>query len=225
MPTIPDPSKRFLCRTCQRETSHWPVCSGRVEKNSVQTGDCTYSWRISSSMRCRDCDTITFLIDTFEGHTAGGDPYIVKSEYFPPLLFRIRPSWLEELPEDYRGILNEVHIALDNSLFRLASAGTRTAIDRLIIDKIGDVGGFEKKVEELVSKSIIDDEEQEFLLALIDAGSASIHRNFNPDEDSIKHMMDILEKIFFKVCIELKEKQALREKAEALRKKTPKRNT
>ena len=36
-------------------------------------------------------------------------------------------------------------------------------------------------------------------------------------------MMDILEKILFKVCIEPKEKQALKEKVESLRKKTPKR--
>jgi len=176
-------------------------------------------------MRCRDCGTITFLVDTFVGHTHAmhGDAGIEKTEYFPPLPFRIRPNWLAKLPENYCSILNEVYSALDNSLFRLASAGTRTVIDCLIIEQIGDIGGFEEKVKELVSKGIIDGDEQEFLLVLIDAGSASIHRNFNPDENSIKHMMDILEKILFKVCIEPEEKQALKEKVEALRKKTPKR--
>ena len=190
---------------------------------AVQTDVRTYSWRSTSSMQCRDCGTITFLVDTFVGHTTGGDPFIEKTEYFPPLPFRNRPNWLAKLPKEYHSILNEVHSALDNSLFRLASAGTRTAIDCLMIDQIGDIGRFEEKVKELVSKGIIDGDEQEFLLVLIDAGSASIHRNFNPDEDSIKHMMDILEKILFKVCIEPKEKQALKEKVEALRKKTPKR--
>jgi len=222
MPVFPDQTRRFICRTCQRETNHWPICGKRVDKDNVQTDTHTYSWRISSTMRCRECSTITFLIDTFVGHTTG-DPDIEKTEYFPPLPFRIRPNWLAKLPENYRSILDEVYSALDNSLFRLASAGTRTVMDCLIIEQIGDVGGFEEKVKELISKGIIDSVEQDFLLVLIDAGSASIHRNFKPDEDSIKHMMDILEKILFKVCIEPEEKKALKEKVEALRKKTPKR--
>lgn len=157
------------------------------------------------------------------GSTTGGDSGIEKTEYFPPLPFRTRPNWLSELPENFRNVLNEVHSALDNSLFRFVSAGIRTVIDCLIIDQIDDIGSFKEKIKELVSKGLIDSDEQKFLLVLIDARSASIHRNFNPDKDLIKHMMDILEKILFKVCIEPKEKQALKEKVESLRKKTPKR--
>jgi len=52
-----------------------------------------------------------------------------------------------------------------------------------------------------------------------------MHRSFNPSVDLVQHMMDILEKILFKVCIEPKEKQALKEKAKALREKTPKRRS
>ena len=223
MAVIPDPTRRFICRTCQRETNHWPICRKRVDKDNVQIDRHTYSWRISSSMKCRECGTITFLVDTFVGHTMGGDPDIENTQYFPPLPFRIRPNWLKKLPENYHSILNEVYSALDNSLFRLASAGTRTVIDCLIIDQIGDIGGFEEKVKELVSKGIIDADERDILLPLIDAGSASMHRSFNPSQDLIKHMMDILEKIIFKVCIEPKEKQDLKEKAKALREKIPKR--
>jgi hypothetical protein len=223
MAEIPIPTRKFICRNCQRETNHWPIYQKRVDKDNVQIDSCTYSWRISSSMKCQDCGTPTVLVDTFVGHNMGGDPYIENTEYFPPLPFRIRPNWLSKLPENCCSILNEVYIALDNSLFRLASAGTRIVIDRLIIDQIGDIGSFEKKVEELVSKGIIDGDERDILLALIDAGSASLHRSFNPSEDMIKHMMDILEKILFKVCIEPEEKKALKEKAKALREGTPKR--
>jgi len=157
------------------------------------------------------------------GHNMGGDAYIENTEYFPPLPFRIRPIWLSKLSKNYCSILEEVYSALDNSLFCLASAGTRTVIDCLIIDKIGDIGGFEEKVKELISKGIIDGNERDILLALIDAGSASMHRSFDPSEDLINHMMNILEKILFKICIEPEEKKALEEKAKALREKTPKR--
>ncbi len=178
---------------------------------------------MSLSMKCRDCGTMTFLVDHYVGHEMSGDPYVDRTEYFPPLPFRFRPDWIAKLPENYRSILNEIYSALDNSLYRLASAGTRTAIDCLIIDKIGDIGGFKEKVEELVGKGLIDNREQDVLLALIEAGSASAHRSFAPGEDLIKHMMDILEKILFKICIEPMEKQVLEEKAKFLREKTPKR--
>jgi hypothetical protein len=166
---------------------------------------------------------MTFLIDHYVGHNISGDPGVERTEYYPALTFRFKPLWFTDLPESYQETLNEVYIALDNSLYRLASAGTRTAIDCLIIDQIGDVGTFKDKVEGLVNKGVIDNDEKDILLALIDAGSASMHRSFKPDRDLVEHMMDILDKILFKICIEPKEKEDLRKKAEALRKKTPKR--
>jgi hypothetical protein len=166
---------------------------------------------------------MTFVIDHYIGHNSGGDPGVEKSEYFPPLPFRFKQKWFSDLPSNYQNTLNEVYGALDNSLYCLASAGTRMVIDRLIVDQIGDIGPFEQKVDGLVAKAIIDNDERDILLALINAGNASMHRSFNPSEDLINHMMDILEKILFKVCIEPKEKKELKEKAEALRRETPKR--
>jgi hypothetical protein len=194
-----------------------------IDEDSKQIDDRTYTWRMSLSMKCRDCGTMTYIIDHYMGHSMGGDPGVERSEYFPPLPFRFMPNWFSDLPENYRNTLKEVYDALDNSLYCLASAGTRTVIDCLIVDQIGDIGTFQEKVEGLVTKAIIDSDEREFLLALIDAGSASVHRSFNPSKDLVNHMMDILEKILFKVCIEPKEKQKLKEKAEALRRETPKR--
>lgn len=224
MPLIPDPTRRFICRTCQRETGHWPIANGQVKgsQKKLQRGES--SFQTFQVVQCRDCRSTTYCIDTkIHPGSMVGDSYVQKTDYYPPLPLRIRPNWLSELTENYRNILNEVYSALDNSLFRLASAGTRTVIDCLITDQIGDIGGFEEKVKELVNKGIIDADERDILLTLIDAGSASMHRSFNPSEDLIKDMMDILEKILFKVCIEPKEKQALKEKAKALREKTPKR--
>jgi hypothetical protein len=67
-----------------------------------------------------------------------GHSYIEGTQYYPPLLFRVRPEWYGELPESYRHILNEVYQALDHSLFSLASMGTRAALDRLLlVEKIG----------------------------------------------------------------------------------------
>ena len=67
-----------------------------------------------------------------------GDPYIKETDYFPPLPVRTKPEWFDRLPSGYQSILSEVYQALDHSLFFLASTGTRTAVDQLIVDKIGD---------------------------------------------------------------------------------------
>ena len=152
-----------------------------------------------------------------------GDSYIETTDYFPPLPLRIKPAWFSSLTESYQTILAEVYHAIDNSLFFLSSTGARTALDQLIIEKIGDSGSFKDKVKKLVTSKIIDDTERVMLLAVIDAGSASVHRSYRPDQETINHMMDILEAIFYKLLIEPEKKRELRKKAEVLRKSTPKR--
>jgi hypothetical protein len=112
---------------------------------------------------------------------------------------------------------------VDNRLLFLASSGIRTAIDQLIVAKIGDVGNFKTKLDTLESKSIIDPDEKEFLGAVIDAGSASAHRSFCPEVETIYQMLDILESIFFKILIAPKRRDALKNKAKAIRGETPKR--
>jgi hypothetical protein len=220
---FPDFSRKLVCRACQRETTHRPLNRDRIDEDPKQIDAWTYTWRMALSMKCRDCGTMTFIIDHYVGDNRGGDPGVEKTEYFPPLPFRFKQKWFCDLPTSYQSTLNEVYVALDNSLYCLASGGTRTIIDCLIVDQIGDVGNFRQKVDTLVAKAIIDSDERESLLALIDAGSASMHRSFNPSKDLINHMMDILEKILFKVCIEPKEKKELKTKAEALRRETPRR--
>lgn len=172
-------------------------------------------------MQCRDCGTMTFLIEHYVGESMGGDPYVKRTEYYPPLTVRIKPEWHSKLAENYCHLLSEIYQALDNSLLCLAATGTRTLIDRLIVDQIGDIGTFQEKVQQLTEIGIIDEDEKDILIALIDAGSASAHRSYNPSVEAIGHMMDILEKMLFKICVEPKEKQALKEKADALRKETP----
>jgi hypothetical protein len=154
-----------------------------------------------------------------------GSPYINQTDYFPPLPVRTKPEWFDRLPNGYQSILSEVYQAIDNSLFFLASTGTRTSVDRLIVEKIGDVGSFKDKILKLVASQIIDDAEGNILVALIDAGSASAHRNFRPDLENINHMMEILEAIFYKLLIEPEKKKELARKAEELRQSTPPRKT
>lgn len=221
---IPDMTRRFMCRTCQRETDHWPITNGEVKGSYKKLEREETSIQTFQVVQCKDCGIITYCIDTIV-HPGPmiGDSYIQTTDYFPPLPLRNKPAWYSSLPESYQAILTEVYQAIDNSLFFLSSIGARTAIDQLIVEKIGDVGTFKNKVDILVAKKIIDDTEGVMLLAVIDTGSASAHRSYKPSPENINHMMDILEAIFYKLLVETDKKRELEKKAEELRKSTPKR--
>jgi len=152
-----------------------------------------------------------------------GHSHIEGSQYYPPLPFRFKPEWYQELPESYQHILDEVYQALDSSRFFLASIGTRTALDQLVVEKIGDVGTFKDKVERLCSTGFIDTEEKDMLLIGLDTGSASAHRGYKPDHEQMKIIMNILEAIFQKLLVAPLRKEELMAEAKALRGAIPKR--
>jgi hypothetical protein len=76
-------------------------------------------------------------------------------------------------------ILDDVYLALDHGMFIIASTGTRTALDVLTVDRIGDIGNFRDKINELVKRGILEPDFGELLRNGIDAGSASTHRALN----------------------------------------------
>ena len=223
---IPDMTRRFFCRVCQHQTGHWPLTSGEVKGSYKKLHREESSIQTFQVMQCTDCGATTYCVDTrIHPGPMIGDSYIETTDYFPPLPLRTKPAWYSSLTEGYQTVLGEVYYAIDNSLFFLSSTGARTALDQLIIEKIGDAGSFKDKVDELVASKIIDDTEATMLLAVIDAGSASAHRGYRPDIDAVNHMMDILEAIFYKLLVEPKRKEELKKKAEELRKSTPKRKS
>lgn len=225
---VPDDTQRFTCRVCQRETGHVTLATGRVEgsEKHERTGHNSYYVRSRQSfavLQCRDCKSTTYCLETLNLR----NPQLMQltcdreREYFPPLPKRTRPEWLSNLQDGYQFILGEVYQAIDNSLFFLASTGTRTAVDQLIVEKIGDAGSFPQKIQKLVEEKIIDETEGEILIALIDAGSASAHRSYKPTLENMDRMMEILEAIFRKLLIEPERKKELARKADELRQATP----
>lgn len=219
---IPDLSRRFVCNHCKRETPHWPISSGKVGKELEKRKGVEYSYQTFDVMECHDCKSLTLCIDTrIHPGPMMGDSYIHKTDFYPPRITRERPSWLNRIDPQLKKLLTEIYQALDCSLLCVASTGIRTVLDRMIVEKISDVGSFEKKVKTLEEKGIIDSEEKKMLLAVINAGSASAHRGFNPTKKTIAQMTDITEKVLYRIYIEPKERASLLKKADLLRKQTP----
>jgi hypothetical protein len=133
---ISDLKRRFRCRDCQRETSHWSIKGGRVSGSERPLEGPSSSFQMFQVVQCQECRSITFCVDTMiHPGPMIGHSYTQCTEYYPPLPFRAKPEWYDDLPEFYQHVLNEIYQALDNSLFFLASTGTRTALDRLMVEK------------------------------------------------------------------------------------------
>ncbi len=215
---IPDSREIFTCRHCLTSCYHSPICNGEVSSGEKYR-------KTFKLFECEHCRNVSLATYTWE-HPGSmiGDSYIAEVKRFPPEIYRNKPNWYNELDNEYTSILDEVYEALDNSLFTLASSCVRTAIERILATTLGDIGGFEKKLKSLLEQKIIDLNEYELLEAIIDAGSASVHRGFSPDQESIGHMMEITEHIFYELCIRKSKSEKLSEMAKQLKKSTPQRN-
>lgn len=214
---IPDSRESFKCKHCLSYCYHKPIHGGQIESNSK-------SRKTFNLFKCERCGNLT--LTTYLWEVPGsmmGDSFVTEIKRFPPEIYRNKPDWYQQLDKEYTQILNEVYEALDNFLFSLASSGVRTAIEKILNNILGDIGGFEKKLKTLLEQKVIDKTEHELLEALIEAGSASAHRGFIPDEDLINHMMEITEHLFYELCIRKPKTEDLVDKSKLLRESTPKR--
>lgn len=71
--------------------------------------------------------------------------------------------------------------------------GARAILDTAIIETVTDHGTFGKNLQAMKDKGYLSEKNCEYLEVAFDAGSASVHRSHNPDEDQINTVMDIVE--------------------------------
>lgn len=121
---------------------------------------------------------------------------------------------MHELPYKLSSLLREIYTALDADRRWLALMGTRTVVDMVLLEKVGDVGTFQQKLEQLEGKGFVSRRSREFLAAVLDIGSAAAHRGFVPKAEQLAHVMDIVENVLQAVFL-------LEGAAAELRKKTP----
>jgi hypothetical protein len=96
--------------------------------------------------------------------------------------------------------------------------GARTLVDIVILEKVGDVGGFGQKLKELEAAGFVSSKNREVLEAALDAGSAAAHRGYAPKESDVNLVMNIVENLLQAVYV-------LHDAGEKLRKATPARST
>jgi hypothetical protein len=117
----------------------------------------------------------------------------IETDRVPSEALRQKPDWFEQLPERPRDLLVEIYDALKIGLRALPAMGVRAVIDVVCVELVGDKGSFENKLKLLKENRHISEIEYSFLSDAIDAGSASAHRGYVPNQEDIATLLDIAE--------------------------------
>ena len=121
---------------------------------------------------------------------------------YPPVSYRVTPSWFEDLPDPtLRKIAREVYKSLETESHYLATFGSRTLIDRLIVLTVGDKGSFVKGLNALQNEEKISQHERDFLEPVIQAGHAAAHHGWEPSKEQLKFILDTVEGLIYRFLV------------------------
>ena len=174
-------------------------------------------------LRCRGCQAV-YVLKEYESwedisyeHDLETGQILPKPEtrvtYWPSAAKRKRPEWLYELRDPVLSdILHEVYEALNADHHTLAAIGIRTALDRAFVSLgVEESSPFYKKLNELVEKGIINENEKSLLETLTDAGSAAAHRGWKPEPEQLTTLIDAMETFLKRVFVTETEVKTIKE--------------
>lgn len=211
--------------------SHCPTCNGPREcevKGCFQkTEHYEYDtvWSNYYLLACNGCNCVFFQTEQIDTETI--DQARSLGEYIDPQSSAIITTWpvppKRQAPEWFKNgwicidifdpticfdttnlstTLREVYLAYDKGLYTLASIGIRTCFD--IVSNLLGVDSnlpFKNKLTKLVAEKKILQQEKDNLEILVDAGSASAHRGWNPDSQQVSTLIDVLENFIVNAII------------------------
>ncbi len=76
-------------------------------------------------------------------------------------------------------------MALSAECPTLAVMGARTLVDKLLAEKLGDVGGFVQKLDMAVARGVLTKEATEIIAAAVEVGHAASHRGYAPTQEQV----------------------------------------
>ncbi len=202
--------EKFFCNTCKGRTKHF--IRGEHKKTEDSSEGMVSLTERYLIIECCGCEGLALVRKTFfsEDIEYGYDPFtgeetsepIWKETIYPPVSYRNRPDWYADIPDQtLRDISDEIYTALQTDLRYLATFGSRTLIDRLIVLTVGDQGTFTKGMEALVSAGKMSVHEWDILDQVIDAGHAAAHRGWAPDESQLKTILDTVEGLIHRLLV------------------------
>ena len=102
--------------------------------------------------QCCGCESIKVFVK--EDSTDFKSP---RETHYPARQIRQIPKWFRETSTQCQDLLREVYMAMHTDCMTLSAMGTRTLLDVMLREMLGDIGGFDRKLQEAISKGIFSD--------------------------------------------------------------------
>lgn len=127
----------------------------------------------------------------------------------------LAPKWSVELPEHLQRLLSGIYAAMNAGAGAVAAGAVRTVLDVFMTELVGDRANFGLKLQAMVEGGYLTAMDRDDLVhAVVEAGSAAMHRGYEPTPEHLKIMIQAMENI-------LERHFVLRRDAARLRAATP----
>jgi hypothetical protein len=193
------------CNECEGEKNHELL--HQAKKEWQEEVDHDYGgedgWIKYQMLQCCGCESVTFRHQRYYSgdrcsHT---DDDGITETYYPPAISRKEPEWLSQVSFDpeyghfVKEALTDIYTAIHNGSFWLACMGTRSLLEHVMIEMVGDHGSFTKNINAFFDAGHITPKHKDYLVTVVDAGHASTHRGWKPNTKQLNIMMDVAESI------------------------------
>ena len=196
-------TEKVHCNGCGGLRNHTIKAEYRTQDEEIEEGRYAIDWEDRYEvLECGGCGEVTFRHKHYFSEAAFAPDDTGWSEtHYPPRLSRRLPTWIDDTDDDLQSVLRETYRSIHGDMLILANHGARTAIDIVMTRLVGDIGGFDKKLNKMESDKHIDNEERKLFEAVVESGSAAAHRGYRPEVKTLGHVMDILEALIFRKIV------------------------
>ena len=202
--------EKYFCNICKGNTNHF--IRGEHSSTDHNDRDGTSFTQHSLIVECCGCENLALVKKTHFSEHIGyyQDPVSGKDimeqlwevSIYPPVTYRATPMWFEDLPDPtLHKIAREIYKSLETESHYLATFGSRTLVDRLIVLTVGDKGNFVKGLKALQDEGIISQHERDILEPVIQAGHAAAHRGWEPSKEQLKFILDTVEGLIYRLLV------------------------
>jgi predicted transport protein len=203
-------NKWFFCNSCKQKTKHH-VRGKHDNPKDIWDGVVWYRQRMLI-IECCGCEHLEFVemsrLAEGYGYFDNEETAVQNEErkwnetIYPPVTYRNPPPWFEDLPDPtLRAISKEIYNSLQTNSHYLATFGSRTLIDRLIVLTVGDKDNFSSGLQALEDEGKLSAHEREILNPVIDAGNAAAHRGWTPTKEQITVILDTVEGLIHRLLV------------------------
>jgi hypothetical protein len=217
---------RAHCNQCLGKRNHEVLFKLQFEEDGGEEEPGFYTKH--ELLKCLGCEQITYRMSEWNDMECDENGnYIIKTQYYPPAIFRSYPIWFSELEHlgymekikkndtEYLYIfklLQEIYIGLQSGSIRLSTMGIRALLESIMIHKVSDNGSFKKNLDEFEKQGYISHSQKSILNTVLETGHATIHRAYSPSKKDLTSCMDIAENLIATIYIHTNDAMRLSKK-------------